>query len=175
MTLSPDLNVLLRGIRQTLEDEILPELQSAYVRSRLRIAIKVVDVVSARWERLSMFVFDENESYRSLLQGVRESLLRDSISDATLGQLAADISAGLETHGTMRRPATLGELTVENQSLRALVSVVLARLDRADWTAISVSEEIRASVAQHLVVQLSRERDVLPALPWEEPEKVPSQ
>ena len=146
----PNGEEVVRGVAASLMTYILPEIDSAYARMQLMIAIALLGVVASEWDVAAQRLVDDNAGLRSLAGRAADELAQQPAADslrAELRALAAEADASLHLSdlsaaGARLRGAIgrLGVLLVNSEApaLRSLRSEVIETL-RAQAEARSLS------------------------------------
>lgn len=106
--MQPGANELLTGIKQTIVNALLPELQTEQARGQAMYTIVVIDHLIARWDIEGSQLLEEHAELRALLAQALDTLGEDTrLRDAL--DAAGSISSGPRA------------LDAENERMRSLI------------------------------------------------------
>lgn len=132
----PNGEEVLRGAGAALLTYVLPEVQSAYVRTELTAVYALLNVVAAGWDGAAQRLVDGNAALRALARRGAEAL-----PDAAL---AGELRALADETDTSVRLSALSEA---NGRLGAALGRLGVALEGADAPA---PRELRAALIDHL-------------------------
>ncbi len=131
----PNGEEVLRGIQGSLTAYVLPELQSAYARTELMLALGLLGLVADEWDATAQRLVDGNAALRELARHAADALSATPGSEAALADEVR--SLGAETDSSLR----LSELSAANARLRDAIARVA--------TAVPHGEALRSEIIKH--------------------------
>lgn len=124
----PDLDDILSGVQRLLMSDFVPALAAnPFLAEQALYANLILEYCKKAWPRVHLTLAEEHGDLCATLGAVHAALARDGAATA----LAAEIAAALEGGASDVARSTLDVLARRNQSLRELVTRVVAHLDRA--------------------------------------------
>lgn len=126
----PNNQELLRGIKTTLVEVVAPELQTAYARAQLGLAISALDMVTAQWDTEAQSLLDENRSLTVHFQEAADALRSvDVAARDGLVELANELVEAAQQKET--KDCRLSTLAERNNHLKALLVRLVKVCDEA--------------------------------------------
>lgn len=145
----PNGEEVLRGVQGALLTYVLPEVQSAYARTELMIALSLLGIVADDWDDAAQRLADDNAALRALARRASDALADDDAIVANLRPLAAEAESSLRLSG----------LAAANERLRAALGRLAPMLEAAGSPGL---RDLRAAVMDHLRADAeSRARSLL--------------
>lgn len=159
----PTIDELLAGARQTLEDVVMPDLQSSFARSRARMVARVLDYVRRTLAGRAAFVEAEQAALLDLLAAIQRTLADAAARRPDLPR-AAEQSAKLVALMTARRDYS-GSLSTDPADDEDPLVPLTAALDAAIEALDDLEQAdphpayaaARARIRDHLRASLERE------------------
>ena len=96
--MKPSVAEQLRGIRRVLDQVVAPELGDAYAANQLREVGQALELLAARWHRVTPLMMQENDELQALLGDAAPALAPradEARQQPGLAELAAHIEAAL--------------------------------------------------------------------------------
>lgn len=85
----PDRDEMLAGVRRALVEFVGPEVSSVYARTEVTYAISLLSAIARESEDAVASLVGENAELRTLLRQAGRALIRSSLDEALLRELAA--------------------------------------------------------------------------------------
>ncbi len=136
----PNGEEVLRGIQGSLAAYVLPELQSAYARTELMLALGLLGLVADEWDTTAQRLVDGNAALRALARRAAGALGAMPGAQAALADELRSLAG--EAEGSLR----LSELSGANDRLRGAIARVAAVVQESDAPAFGA---LRAEIIRH--------------------------
>lgn len=153
----PNAQELLRGIKTTLNEIVIPVLPNdPFVHARMGMVINILDMLSSQWDMEAQALIDERNSLTGHFREAAEALRR--LNGAGAKDDLADIAAALEQTVAEQGETDfrLSVLEERNNQLRALLIRLMEVCDRAmntpGWEPLlpvreAILRDVRAQIA----------------------------
>ncbi len=151
--MKPNGEEVLRGIQGSLTTYVLPELQSAYARTELMIALGLLGVVADQWDAVAQRLVDDNAALRELARRGAEALGTVPGGDTSLAHELRSLAQ--EADASLR----LSDLSITNGRLRDAIARLGVALQGSE---VAASRALRTAIIEHLRAEAeSRSHELL--------------